>query len=75
MKTPRQNGLYNFVETMRTDPDLAEPTLLKILADPMAEQLLAEMCAEVPEAAEGLAIMGLRSKAVGRAFDRLRKEN
>lgn len=73
--TPRQNGLHNFVETMRTDPDLAEPTLLRMLADPMAEQLLAEMCAEVPGAAEILTIMAMKSKAVGRAFDRLRKEN
>jgi hypothetical protein len=65
------NDLTAFFELMRTDPDIAEPLLLKMLAEPLADQLLAELIAKEPTAKAGLIKMSTHSEALKRAFSRV----
>ena len=60
-----------FVELMQTDPATAEPLLLKMLADPHATQLLAELVATHPNGRSTLLKMSTYSSALEHAFTKL----
>jgi hypothetical protein len=59
------------VELMHTEPDTAEPILLKMLGDPQVDQLLAEMIAKDPTAKAALVKMSTHSEALKKAFARV----
>lgn len=63
-----KNMIAALIELMYADPATAEPILLKMLADPHADQMLAEMIAANSKARSGLLKMSTYSSALAHAF-------
>lgn len=59
------------VELIRTNPAEAEPLLLQLLADPLVDQLLAELIGKYAGAKAALVAMSQSFETVGQAFARL----